>query len=80
MSGGGFSNYFKQPSYQSEAVAGYLKIFGNEYSRFYNSSGRAYPDIAAYGVVRTNFARFSTSVALLTSAITRITQSLGTAS
>lgn len=49
-SGGGFSNYFKQPSYQSSAVGGYLKKIGNEFSDLYNKSGRAYPDIAAYGV------------------------------
>ncbi|KAF2092604.1 tripeptidyl-peptidase 1 precursor [Rhizodiscina lignyota] len=49
-SGGGFSNYFPQPSYQAEAVAGYLKTIGNEFSSLYNKSGRAYPDIAAYGV------------------------------
>lgn len=49
-SGGGFSNYFKQPRYQSAAVERYLDIIGNEFSTLYNKSGRAYPDMAAYGV------------------------------
>ena len=50
VSGGGFSNYFKQPKYQASAVAGYLDKIGDEYSTYYNKSGRAYPDIATYGV------------------------------
>ena len=49
-SGGGFSNYFKQPKYQAKAVAGYLATIGNEFASYYNSSGRAYPDLSAYGV------------------------------
>jgi hypothetical protein len=35
FSGGGFSNYFAQPSYQSTAVAGYLKTF-TSYSTYFN--------------------------------------------
>lgn len=47
-SGGGFSNYFARPSYQHEAVAGYLDgVLGDQFSGLYNASGRAYPDIAA---------------------------------
>lgn len=49
-SGGGFSNYFKQPEFQAEAVAGYLDKIGDQFSELYNASGRAYPDIAAYSV------------------------------
>lgn len=49
-SGGGFSNYFPQPKYQKEAVSGYLATIGSEFAELYNKSGRAYPDIAAYGV------------------------------
>lgn len=49
-SGGGFSNYFSQPSYQASAVHGYLREIGNDFAGLYNKSGRAYPDIAAYGV------------------------------
>jgi tripeptidyl-peptidase I len=46
-SGGGFSNYFVRPSYQDDAVSGYLKILGTQFAGLYNKSGRAYPDIAA---------------------------------
>jgi tripeptidyl-peptidase-1 len=35
FSGGGFSNYFAQPSYQSAAVANYLKTF-TSYSTYFN--------------------------------------------
>ena len=45
--GAGFSNYFAQPSYQSAAVANYLKVIGTKDQGKYNASGRAFPDIAA---------------------------------
>ena len=32
FSGGGFSNYFAQPSYQSEAVSTFLAGLGNQFS------------------------------------------------
>jgi len=51
FSGGGFSNYFSQPSYQSQAVTTFLGTLGNgTYAGLYNPSGRAYPDVAAHGV------------------------------
>jgi tripeptidyl-peptidase I len=31
FSGGGFSNYFAQPSYQSEAVSTFLSGLGNQF-------------------------------------------------
>ncbi|KAF2671016.1 tripeptidyl-peptidase 1 precursor [Microthyrium microscopicum] len=46
-SGGGFSNYFARPSYQSAVVDAYVKSLGATYQGMYNTSGRAYPDIAA---------------------------------
>lgn len=49
FSGGGFSNYFAQPSYQSAAVASYLSKLGTNATGLFNASGRAYPDVAAYG-------------------------------
>jgi tripeptidyl-peptidase-1 len=53
LSSGGFSNYWKMPSYQKDAVAAYLKQSGlPPLSRAYNISGRAYPDISAQA---TNF-------------------------
>lgn len=48
--GGGFSNYFAQPEWQAKDVAGYLHMLGSEFDGLYNRSGRAYPDLAVYGV------------------------------
>ncbi|EWC48769.1 hypothetical protein DRE_00074 [Drechslerella stenobrocha 248] len=48
--GGGFSEYFATPSYQTAALASYLAANPNTYtSAQYNNSGltRAYPDVAA---------------------------------
>lgn len=47
---GGFSNYFGTPSYQASAVKSYLSSLGETYTGQYNTSGRAYPDVAAIGV------------------------------
>ena len=35
FSGGGFSNYFSQPSYQSDAVSDYLSNLGDQYKGLY---------------------------------------------
>ncbi|KAH0345038.1 tripeptidyl-peptidase 1 precursor, partial [Aureobasidium melanogenum] len=48
-SGAGFSNYFPMPTYQMNAVDGYLDRIGNLYAGLYNRSGRGYPDVAAQG-------------------------------
>jgi tripeptidyl-peptidase-1 len=52
FSGGGFSDYFERPSYQQAAVSAYLNSGKLPNSKFYNSTSRAYPDIAAFA---TNF-------------------------
>ena len=49
FSGGGFSNLFPQPAYQSAAVASYLSKLGTNATGLFNATGRAYPDVAAYG-------------------------------
>ncbi|KAK0189207.1 peptidase S8/S53 domain-containing protein [Armillaria mellea] len=49
FSGGGFSRYFGTPSYQSGVVAEYVTSLGSNYTGLYNTSGRAYPDLAAQG-------------------------------
>lgn len=48
--GGGFSDYFPQPSYQADAVSAYLKS-GVKLppSGQFNATGRAYPDVAMMG-------------------------------
>jgi tripeptidyl-peptidase-1 len=48
--GGGFSNTFAQPSWQSAAVSGYLAQTGIlPDASLFNMTGRAYPDVAALG-------------------------------
>lgn len=48
-SGSGFSNYFSTPKWQATAVERYLDNLGDQFKDLYNSSGRAYPDLAAQG-------------------------------
>jgi tripeptidyl-peptidase-1 len=49
-SGGGFSNYATQPSYQTAAVNAYLKSgVVLPPASYFNTSGRGYPDVAAIG-------------------------------
>jgi tripeptidyl-peptidase-1 len=46
--GGGFSNYFAIPSYQSTVVATFKATSTNlPASSYYNNSGRGYPDVSA---------------------------------
>ncbi|KAJ7089878.1 peptidase S8/S53 domain-containing protein [Mycena belliarum] len=47
FSGGGFSRYFAQPSYQAASVAPFLKNLGTKFSGLFNATGRAYPDVSA---------------------------------
>jgi tripeptidyl-peptidase-1 len=50
-SGGGFSTYATMPKYQQEAVNAYLKEEAGSLppSSYFNSTHRAYPDVAAMG-------------------------------
>lgn len=50
FSGGGFSNYFAQPSYQSADVNAWISAHGAPFAAYYNASGRSYPDVSAQGV------------------------------
>ncbi|KIK66637.1 hypothetical protein GYMLUDRAFT_1023250 [Collybiopsis luxurians FD-317 M1] len=50
ISGSGFSNISPQPLYQGTAVSGYLSALGSTYSGRFNSTGRAFPDVAAQGL------------------------------
>ena len=45
-SGGGFSNVFAQPSYQADAVSGFLADYAPPDPSVYNASGRAFPDVS----------------------------------
>ncbi|KAF8267951.1 subtilisin-like protein [Lactarius quietus] len=46
LSGGGFSNYFKRPTFQDRAVSSFISNLGNQYQGLYNATGRGIPDIA----------------------------------
>ena len=49
-SGGGFSDTFSLPKYQTEAVAGFLgNSKNNTFGPGYNAKGRGYPDVALIG-------------------------------
>ncbi|EDQ87539.1 uncharacterized protein MONBRDRAFT_37973 [Monosiga brevicollis MX1] len=50
--GGGFSNFYAQPTYQADAVKAYMNSGKAPASRYFNASGRAYPDVSAFA---TNF-------------------------
>ncbi|KAH8992173.1 subtilisin-like protein [Lactarius akahatsu] len=47
LSSGGFSNIFRRPVYQTDAVLGFFQQLGNQYSGLYNASSRGFPDVAA---------------------------------
>lgn len=51
--GGGFSDTFARPSWQSDVVENYLTLAKQQgvlpSSEYFNSTGRAYPDLAALG-------------------------------
>ncbi|KAH8647333.1 peptidase S8/S53 domain-containing protein [Xylariales sp. PMI_506] len=48
--GGGFSNKFTQPTYQTTAVSKWLSSNSDGGTSYYNAKGRAYPDVAAAAV------------------------------
>ena len=47
--GGGFSNYFPTPSYQTDAVNHYLNNAQLPSANLFNRNGRGYPDLSALG-------------------------------
>lgn len=50
FTGGGFSNYFSRPAYQSTQVDAFLAQLGKTHSDMFNATGRGYPDISAQSV------------------------------
>ena len=48
--GGGFSNTFPIPDYQKAVVEAYLQSGKTPPTKYFNTSGRAYPDISAFAV------------------------------
>lgn len=45
--GGGFSNYFARPTWQATQVEAWLAANKDGNTAYYNTAGRAYPDVAA---------------------------------
>jgi tripeptidyl-peptidase-1 len=43
------SNVFKRPSWQDKAVAGYIKALKGKHKGYYNTTGRAQPDVSLLG-------------------------------
>ncbi|KAJ7017675.1 family S53 protease-like protein [Mycena alexandri] len=49
LTGGGFSNLFPRPWYQTHAVDSFLKTIPPDFAGTFNKSGRGYPDVAVQG-------------------------------
>ncbi|KAJ6564191.1 family S53 protease-like protein [Mycena capillaripes] len=49
FTGGGFSNFFPVPDYQTDAVSGFLKTIPSNFAGTFNKTGRGYPDVALQG-------------------------------
>ncbi|KAJ7071363.1 family S53 protease-like protein [Mycena amicta] len=49
FTGGGFSNVFAAPSYQTAQVASFLKTVPSNFQGTFNRAGRGYPDVALQG-------------------------------
>ncbi|KAI0055948.1 family S53 protease [Artomyces pyxidatus] len=47
FSSGGFSNYFRTPSYQASVVSDYLAKLGARNRGLFSATGRAFPDVSA---------------------------------
>ncbi|KAF7346621.1 Family S53 protease-like protein [Mycena sanguinolenta] len=50
FTGGGFSDLFPRPWYQTQAVDSFLKTIPPDFAGTFNKSGRGYPDVAVQGV------------------------------
>ncbi|KAJ7457795.1 family S53 protease-like protein [Mycena latifolia] len=49
FTGGGFSNFFAAPSFQTTAIAGFLKTVPSNFAGTFNKTGRGYPDVSLQG-------------------------------
>ncbi|KAF8188567.1 peptidase S8/S53 domain-containing protein [Mycena galopus ATCC 62051] len=49
FTGGGFSDLFPRPWYQTQAVDSFLKTIHPDFAGTFNKSGRGYPDVAVQG-------------------------------
>ncbi|KAH9040828.1 subtilisin-like protein [Lactarius hengduanensis] len=76
LSGGGFSDIFKRPDYQEQAVTEFLQHLGNQYQGKYNSTSRGIPDISAQALNLPVFIGGQKVIAQGTSASTPIVASV----
>ncbi|KAF8266668.1 peptidase S8/S53 domain-containing protein [Lactarius quietus] len=76
FSGGGFSNYFERPSFQSAVVRGYLEQLGERNQGLYNADGRGIPDLSAqavgFKIVVNGEDRYSSSTGMSTAVVASI--------
>jgi tripeptidyl-peptidase-1 len=49
FSSGGFSDYWKRPSYQDDAIKAYFHHLGEANKPYFNRHGRGFPDVSAQG-------------------------------
>ncbi|KAJ6493178.1 family S53 protease-like protein [Mycena sanguinolenta] len=49
FTGGGFSNLFPTPDYQTTAVASFIETIPSDFAGTFNKTGRGYPDVAIQG-------------------------------
>ncbi|KAJ7231629.1 subtilisin-like protein [Mycena rebaudengoi] len=50
LTGGGFSNFFPTPDYQTSAVSGFLETLSSDFAGIFNETGRGYPDVSTQGL------------------------------
>ncbi|KAJ7333462.1 subtilisin-like protein [Mycena albidolilacea] len=50
FTGGGFSNFFPTPYYQTAAVDGFLDTIPGDFAGIFNKAGRGYPDASLQGL------------------------------
>ncbi|KAJ7194347.1 subtilisin-like protein [Mycena pura] len=67
LTGGGFSDLFPRPWYQTQAVESFLKTIPPDFAGTFNKSGRGYPDVAVQGSAGTSFSSpiFASIIALI---------------
>jgi tripeptidyl-peptidase-1 len=49
FSSGGFSDYWKRPSYQDDSIKAYFHKLGEKNKPYFNRHGRGFPDVSAQG-------------------------------
>lgn len=50
LTGGGFSNLFPTPDYQTSAISGFMGTLPSNFTGTFNKTGRGYPDVSTQGL------------------------------